>query len=60
MVESLLRVRDAARILTCSERSVWRLLGRGALSSIRVGSCVRIDASELQQFIARGGTHDAR
>ena len=52
-MEKLLRVRDAAQILNVSQRTIWRLLDDGELSRVRVGSCVRIDAAELQNFISQ-------
>jgi excisionase family DNA binding protein len=49
----LLRVRDAAKALAVSERSVWRMLDRNDLTAIRVGKSVRVERAQLEQFIAR-------
>jgi excisionase family DNA binding protein len=53
MESTLLRVRDCARMLNCSQRSIWRMLDRGELTRIRVGKSVRVESAEIQQFIAR-------
>jgi excisionase family DNA binding protein len=53
MQTQLLRIRDAARALAVSERSVWRMLDRGELTRIRVGAAVRVEHAELAAFISR-------
>jgi excisionase family DNA binding protein len=49
------RVRYAAKELSCSDRSVWRLLASGELKSVRIGRSVRITRESIDGFIARGG-----
>lgn len=47
----LLNVRDVAEILNNSVKSVYRLIGNGSLSAIRIGGVWRIDPADLQDFI---------
>ena len=51
----LLRVGDVARMLSCSERTVWRLLARQQLTTVRVGRAVRIPLAEVERFIGGEG-----
>jgi hypothetical protein len=44
----LLRVRDAAKALAVSERSVWRLVGKGALS--RFESAALFALRQMESF----------
>jgi excisionase family DNA binding protein len=53
MESQLLRIRDCAKALAVSERSVWRMLERNDLTAIRVGKSVRVERAQLEQFIAR-------
>lgn len=48
----LLRARDAAKLLSISERTVWQLTHEGKLASVRFGRTVRYDVHDLQAFIA--------
>jgi len=48
----LLSVPEAAFVLGLSERTVWYLLERQRLASVRVGRAVRISRQQLDQFIA--------
>ena len=41
-------VRDAAKLLSISTRTVWRMLQRGELKFRRCGNAVRIPSSELE------------
>lgn len=62
MESRLLRVRDCALALNCSQRSIWRMLDAGELTRIRVGKSVRVESAELERFIAnqRKDGRDAR
>lgn len=51
----LLRVREAALLLNSSERTVWRLLAKRRLATVKLGRAVRIPLAELERFIAAGG-----
>jgi excisionase family DNA binding protein len=48
-------VRFTATELSCSERSVWRLLASGQLKSVRIGRSVKITRESIDAFIAKGG-----
>ena len=51
-----LTVAEAAKKLSCSQRTVYRLIARQAISSIKLGyRTVRISELELESFIQRGG-----
>ena len=52
-VESLLTYRDAAKVLSVTDRTVWTLVDRGELLAVRFGRSVRIDPSDLRAFIER-------
>lgn len=58
----LIRVTDAARCLSCSERMVWRLIADGDLRAVKVGRCTRIPRKELDRLasIAQPEGSDAR
>lgn len=51
----LMKITEAARELTVSTRTAWRLIGHGDLASVRVGRAVRVTRASLIAFIARGG-----
>ena len=48
----LLNDRAAAAILGCSPGTVRNLRNSGQLRSVRLGRLIRIELSEIQQFIA--------
>ena len=52
VLEPLMSVEDVADCLRVSERSVFRLLERGELATIKVGGLTRIEPAELRRFIA--------
>jgi excisionase family DNA binding protein len=45
------RIRDAARLLSLSERTVWQLVKDGKLPSRKVGRVVLVTRSALEQFV---------
>jgi len=47
----LLTSREAADILTISERSLWSLTKRGQIVCVRIGKAIRYDAVDLVAFI---------
>ena len=49
----LLTISEAAEYLAISERSIKRLITRGDLPCIRVGSALRFAFADLEAFIAR-------
>ena len=50
---SLLRVRDAARLLQVSERMLWTLTDNGDIPCVRVGSVVRYEPAVIREWISR-------
>lgn len=52
----LLTIGEVAAQLRCSRMSIYRLVRRGALEAIRVGSHYRIRRQALEEFLQRGGT----
>ena len=48
----LLTIGEAAEYLSVSERSIKRLIARGDLPCIRVGSALRFAFADLEAFIA--------
>src|SRR5439155_7360026 len=51
-LEPLLSIEDVAGVLRISERGVYRLLGRGELTSVKVGNRTLIEPEDVRQFIA--------
>ena len=51
----LFTVSQAAHELNCSDRSIWRLIGLGALKTVRIGRSVRVTRESVEKFIDRGG-----
>ena len=52
-VEPLLTYRAAAKLLGVTERTLWSMVDRGELPSVRFGRCVRIDPADLRAFVNR-------
>lgn len=50
--QPLLRLRDAARMLAISERTLWGLTNEGKVASVQIGRSVRYDPADLRKFIA--------
>lgn len=56
---NLLTVRDVAELLSVSDDTVYRLVWRGRLPAVRVGTCLRFQRFTLADFVEhRGATHD--
>lgn len=47
-----LTMRETARELRCSERTVWTLVHSGSIPALRLGRSVRIRREALRQFLA--------
>ena len=45
--------REAARLLSCSTRTLYNLRKRGELPAIKIGEAVRYDVEDLREFIER-------
>ncbi|TVQ63033.1 MAG: DNA-binding protein [Phycisphaerales bacterium] len=50
----LLNYRQAAERLGVSERTLWALVARDELPTVRIGRSVKIDPVDLEAFIQRG------
>lgn len=50
--EAVLRVREVAHRLDCDEDTIYAILRRGEMRSIRVGRLLRVPESALRDFIA--------
>ncbi len=52
---ALMTIKDVARLLNCSERTVYRLNDSGRMPRpVRLGTLVRWKRSEIEQWIADG------
>ena len=49
----LLTVEDAADRLSISRAQMWRLIGRGEISSLHVGRLRRIEPMALAEYVAK-------
>lgn len=49
----LLTVDQAAKALSVSRATVWRLVAAGRLEAVHIGRSVRIPAEALDDFVAR-------
>lgn len=47
----LLRVEEAADVLGLSRSTVYELMGRGVIPSVRIGGCRRIPAKALRAWV---------
>lgn len=54
-LEPVLRAREASKVLSISERTLWELTKRGAIECVQVGRSVRYSRKALAAFIERGG-----
>jgi len=50
--------RDAARLLSISERTLWSLVNQGQVACIRIGTCKRYALKDLEAFIASRASID--
>jgi excisionase family DNA binding protein len=53
---TLLTVPQAARDLTISVRTLWRLIAARDIESIRIGRSVRLTRASIAAFVGRGGS----
>lgn len=49
-------VTEAARLLGCSPRSIWRLVSTGDISTVRIGRRTLITVNSIDTLVERGGT----
>jgi excisionase family DNA binding protein len=50
-VSKLYKAREAAQILSISERCLWGLTSQGKIPCVRIGRSVRYDPSDLRTWI---------
>ena len=55
----LVRVEEAARILSLSRSTIYELLDRGELPSVRCGVARRIPLAALHTWVEQQLTHDS-
>ncbi len=48
---ALLKIREAAATMDCSERHIWRLIKSGALAAFRRDGITRVSATEIKKYI---------
>lgn len=48
----LVDTREAARLLAVSPRTVWSMMARGELPTVRLGRAVRVRMADLEAFVA--------
>jgi excisionase family DNA binding protein len=54
MVEKLLlTVREVSLQLSCSEKTVRRLVAEGRLEALKIRNCLRIDPGSVEKYIKR-------
>lgn len=58
MTEALLTVRDVARVLNVSERTVFRLMDRGEITGVQIGGggkgrVWRFEPSQIDAYVER-------
>lgn len=57
----LLKPREAAQVLSISERTLWGLSApRGPIPTVRLGKSVRYSREALQDFITKSGQAESR
>lgn len=49
----LLKPEEAAEVLGIGRSKLYELLAAGAIESVRIGSCRRVPADALEDFVAR-------
>ncbi len=53
----LLSVEELAQLLSCSPMTIYRRVGDGSLSHIRIGSIIRIPRRALDDLVEVGRSH---
>lgn len=49
----LVDAREAARLLSISERTLWTLTNQGSIKATKIGRAVRYSVAALEAFIAK-------
>lgn len=53
---NLITAEQARQRLSLGRNTIYALLRRGALRSVRIGRSIRISEAEIERFIVSGGT----
>ncbi len=56
-LEHLLTYRQAGELLGVTERTIWSLVDQGELPAVKFGRNVRIDPSDLRDYVAKCKTN---
>jgi len=51
-MEKLLTVPEVAELLRCKPLTVYRLVGRGEIASVKVGRLIRIPAGVVERMVS--------
>ena len=57
---NLIRVKQVAKMLDITERTIWNKIKRGELPTIRVAGITRIDGDKLQALMGTTVPYDVR
>lgn len=49
----LVDAREAARLLSISERTLWTLANQGSIKATKIGRAVRYSVAALEAFVAK-------
>ncbi len=53
LAQLLVDTREAARLLSISERTLWTLTNQGSIKATKIGRAVRYSVAALEAFIAK-------
>lgn len=54
LLEPLLTTAEVAKILRCSDKTIWRLIASGKLKAVKTGRCYRFRRHDVSEFVQRG------
>jgi excisionase family DNA binding protein len=54
-MEQLLTIKEAAKLLACTEGGIRKWIGQRRLPSVRIGRLRRLRLSDLQRFVGQDG-----
>jgi len=57
MESQVLRVEEAAQVLSIGRTACWNAIKRGELRAIRIGGSVRVPIAAVEQLLANGQHH---
>ena len=62
LLQPLMTYREVGEVLGVTDRTVWELVRRGELKNVRVGRSVRVDPTDLRNYIeaSKPGTSSIR